>query len=339
MRKLINDPFACVDEMIGGLKVAFPGLIEVTPTGRGLVFTKPAPGRRTAIITGGGSGHEPAFYGYLGRGLADGAAIGNVFASPPAEPAIEIAERLRLQGADGVLFVYGNYDGDIMNFGMAADFLADRGIPCETVLVTDDVASAPATERSDRRGVAGNAIVVKAAGARADEGAGLEEVAEAARHANSLTRTVGVGLGPCTVPIAGVPTFELPEGEMDIGMGIHGERGIRRTALAPADAVADELLALILDDGAGDLEWPFLVLVNTLGATPLMEAMIVLRRVAARLGELGFEVARALVGEYVTALEMSGLSLTLTGLEPELERLLSAPARALHAPRVSWDAW
>ena len=231
MRKLLNDPFAAVEEMVEGILVAYGDVIEATPSGRGLVFTQPAAGRRTRIVTGGGSGHEPAFFGYLGQGLADGVAVGNVFASPSAEPVLELAERLA--PADGVLFVYGDYDGDIMNFGMAADLLADRGIASDTVLVTDDVASRPA--RGDRRapGVAGDVVVLKAAGARADEGAGLAEVADAARHANARTRTVGVGLGPCIVPTAGVATFDLPEGEMDIGMGVHGESGVAASPSRP----------------------------------------------------------------------------------------------------------
>ena len=250
---------------------------------------------------------------------------------------LELAERLA--PADGVLFVYGNYDGDIMNFGMAADLLADRGIASETVLVTDDVASAPREEIGERRGVAGDVVVLKAAGARADEGAGLAAVADAARHANARTRTVGVGLGPCIVPTAGVATFDLPEGEMDIGMGVHGESGIRREPLAAADDVADQLLDLALADGAGAAGEPVLVLVNTLGATPLLEAFIVLRRVAERLDALGLELRQALVGEYVTSLEMAGLSLTVTDLDPELAALLAVPARPVCAPPLGRLPW
>jgi dihydroxyacetone kinase-like protein len=337
MRKLLNDPFAAVDEMVDGLLIAYGDVIEVTGSHRGLVFTKPAAARRSRIVTGGGSGHEPAFFGYLGQGLADAVAVGNVFASPSAEPVLEIAERLA--PAEGVLFIYGNYDGDIMNFGMAADLLADRGIASETVLVTDDVASAPREEIGERRGVAGDVVVLKAAGARADAGAGLAEVAAAARHANARTRTVGVGLGPCVVPTAGVATFDLPEGEMDVGMGVHGESGIRREPLASADDVADQLLDLALADGAGSAGEPVLVLVNTLGATPLLEAFIVLRRVAERLRALGLELRQALVGEYVTSLEMAGLSLTVTDLDPELAALLAAPARPVCAPPLGRLPW
>ncbi len=216
VRKLINDPFDAVDDMLGGLLAMFPGIVELTESGRGAVLARRSP-RRVAVIVGGGSGHEPAFLGYLGQGLADAAAVGNVFASPAATPAVECARAVA--GEDGVLFLYGNYEGDIMNFGMATELLADEGIDARTVLVTDDVVSAaPAAER---RGVAGDAVVFKAAGARADEGGSAADVVAAAMHANARTRSVGVGLGPCTVPTAGRPTFELPDGEMDIGMGVH----------------------------------------------------------------------------------------------------------------------
>ena len=330
MRKLLNDPFACVDEMIDGIRIAYPGRVAVTPCGRALVYAGPMAERRAGIVIGGGSGHEPAFFGYLGPGFADAACVGNVFASPSAEPALEAAEMLARP--DGVLFLYGNYGGDVMNFEMAAELLADRGITSEAVVVTDDVSSAPAGRRGDRRGVAGDVVVFKAAGARADEGGSLADVAAAARLANDRTRTIGVGLGPCIVPTAGVPTFDLPDGEMDIGMGVHGEAGLRRAALAPADAVADELLELLLADGAAADGLPQLVLVNTLGATPVMEAFIVLRRVAHRLDRLGVRLHRALVGEYITTLEMAGLSITLTGLDDELMRLVDAPADPLCAP-------
>jgi dihydroxyacetone kinase-like protein len=256
--------------------------------------------------------------------------VGNVFAAPSARPSVELARRLA--PPDGVLFVYGNYEGDVMNFGLAAELLADEGIPSETVLVTDDVASAPREQGSERRGVAGGLVVLKAAGARADEGAGLAEVASAARLANERTRTVGVGLAPCTLPTAEAPTFELAEGEMDIGMGVHGEAGIRRSVLLSADEVADLLLELILEDRPPEPGEPVQVLVNTLGATTLMEGYVVLGRVAASLAERQIPLGRALVGEYITSLEMAGLSLTVTALGGELARWLAAPAEPLTGP-------
>lgn len=331
MRKLINDPFAVVDEMVDGLEIAFPRQIELTASRRGVVSTESADARRVGIIVGGGSGHEPAFFGWIGPGLADGAALGNVFASPPARPIVEVAERID-RGA-GVLFLYGNYEGDVMNFEMAGELLAERGIPTLHVQVSDDVASAPPESRAGRRGVAGDVPVLKAAGARADEGASLEEVQRAALHANDRTWTAGVGLGPCIVPAAGHATFELPEGWMDVGMGVHGEAGLSRTRLATADAVADVLLDLVLPElpPEGSPVW---VLVNTLGATPLMEALIVLRAVARRLDRQGIPLHAAFAGEYITSLEMAGLSLTLTAVDDELARLLGAPARSLLMPSL-----
>jgi dihydroxyacetone kinase-like protein len=320
MRKLINDPYAVVDEMVDGLEACFGAQIEVTPSRRGIVSRARSSTRRVAVVTGGGSGHEPAFYGYLGPGFADGAALGNVFASPSATPIVEVAERVHR--GEGVIFIYGNYDGDVMNFEMASELLEERSVRSLHLQVADDVSAG--------RGLAGDVFVLKAAGARADEGALLDDVYAAAANANERTRTIGVGLGPCTVPAAGRPTFELPAGMMDIGMGAHGEAGLSRRELATADEIADELLALLLAElqPAG----PVWVLVNTFGATPLMEGFVVLRRVAARLGELGIRLHRARVGEFLTSLEMSGASLTVCALDDELRRLLDSPARALAAP-------
>lgn len=317
--------------MLDGVVLASGSVVSRTAGGRGLVFRAPNPNRRVGIVLGGGSGHEPAFFGYLGRGLADGVAVGNVFASPSATPVVEVGREV--DHGDGVLLLYGNYEGDIMNFGLGSELLAEEGIRNETVLVTDDVVSSPEAAE-DRRGVAGDAIVFKAAGARADEGGNLEAVAGAARHANSRTRTVGVGLAPCIVPTAGRPTFQLPEGSMDVGMGIHGEAGIRRAPLAQADDVADELVRLLLADRMPAGDEPVLVMVNTLGATPIMEGFIVLRRVAHALRESGVALHRALVGEYVTSLEMAGLSVTIVDLDDELRRLMDAPADPLFAPRL-----
>jgi dihydroxyacetone kinase-like protein len=325
--KLLNDPFRAVDEMLAGLHCAHGDSIEILPSGRGVVRRALSAERRVGVITGGGSGHEPAFFGYLGQGLADGVAVGNVFASPSARPVVEVARHLARP--EGVLFIYGNYEGDVMNFDLASELLADAGIPSQTVLVTDDVASAPRGQEEDRRGVAGDLIVLKAAGTCADGGGSLDDVSAAARLANERTRTVGVGLAPCTLPTAEHPTFEIGEGEMDLGMGVHGEAGIERMRLASADAVADTLLGMILDDRPPATGEAVQVLVNTLGSTTLMEAYIILRRVCENLGEREIRLHRALAGEYITSLEMGGLSLTLTALDDELTRLLDAPARPL----------
>jgi dihydroxyacetone kinase-like protein len=327
VRKLLNDPFAAVDEMLAGILCAHGDAVELTGGGRGLVLRTRSPRRRVAVVTGGGSGHEPAFFGQLGPGFADGVAVGNVFAAPSARPVVEVVRRIA--PVDGAVFVFGNYEGDVMNFGLAAELLADAGIPTETVLVTDDVASA--AEPAERRGVAGGLVVVKAAGAAADEGGGLAQVAVAAREANERTRSIGVGLAPCTLPTAAEPTFTLAEDEMDVGMGVHGEAGIRRAPRASSAEVAAQLVELLLADRppAGD---PVQLLVNTLGATTLMEAYVLLGRVVAELRERGVTVARALAGEYVTSLEMAGLSVTLTALAGDLARHLAAPAELLAGP-------
>lgn len=334
MRKLLNDPFAVVDEMVDGIEAAFPRQVSVTRSRRGIIGTLRATQRRVGIVTGGGSGHEPAFFGYVGPGWADGAALGNVFASPSATPIIEIAERA--DRGEGVLFVYGNYTGDVMNFEMAADLLDERGIRTMHLRVTDDLASSPSDHRERRRGVAGDVFVLKVAGACADEGATLGAVYEAAALANERTRTIGVGLAPCTVPASGRPTFEIPDGFMDIGMGVHGEAGLSRRPLAPADEVADEALDLLLGELAPTgAVWG---LVNTLGSTPLQEAFVVVRRVQQRLQELGIELHRISAGEFVTSLEMAGLSITLCALDSELQRLLDAPGRPLMAPQLG-EPW
>jgi phosphoenolpyruvate---glycerone phosphotransferase subunit DhaK len=333
VRKLLNDPFAIVDEMLEGVAAAYSAQVELTRSGRGIVSTHRPGARRVAIVVGGGSGHEPAFFGYIGPGFADGAAAGNVFASPSATPIVEVAERVHRDA--GVLLLYGNYEGDVMNFEMAAELLAERGIPTRHVRVTDDLASAPSEDAAHRRGVAGDVLVLKVAAARADEGASLVDVQAAAAHANARTRTIGIGLGPCTVPAAGQPTFDLPDGTMDVGMGVHGEPGLSRRPLESADEVADGLLELLLAELEPD---PAYVLVNTLGATPLMEGFVFLRRVLQQLRRAGVPVHRARVGEYITSLEMAGLSLTLMSLDEELRRLVDAPARAVAMPPLD-DPW
>lgn len=336
MRKLLNDPFAVVDELADGLAAAFPGQIALTPSRRGVVARTARGRRRVAVVTGGGSGHEPAFFGYVGPGLADGAALGNVFASPPATHIAEVARAT--ERGEGVLFVYGNYDGDVMNFELASELLEEDGIPSLHAVVTDDAASAPRDERVRRRGVAGDVFVLKVAGARADQGAPLAAVRDAAARMNERTCTMGVALGPGTIPAAGTPTFELPEGFMDVGMGVHGEAGLERRPLAPADAVADELVARLLADLEPAHDESVYALVNTLGATTALEGFIVLRRVVAQLGALGVAVHRAKAGEFVTSLEMAGLSVTLAALDDQLRRLIDAPAQALAAPALA-DPW
>jgi phosphoenolpyruvate---glycerone phosphotransferase subunit DhaK len=323
MQKILNDPGAFVDEMLDGILAAHPNQLRM-PAARAIVRADAPVQGKVAIATGGGSGHLPVFMGYVGRGLLDGAAIGNVFASPSSDQMLAVTKAI--DGGAGVLYLYGNYGGDRLNFDLAAELAADDGIEVRTILGADDVASAPPERATARRGIAGIFFLYKVAGAAAAAGASLDEVVAVTERAAAATRTMGVALSPCTIPAAGVPTFELPPGQMEIGMGIHGEPGVRRGPLEPADAIARELTSTILADlpfRRGDRVG---ILVNGLGATPKEELYILYRTAARLLADEGIEVHRVWVGEYATSLEMAGASLSLIRLDNELAGLLDAPA-------------
>ena len=323
-KKLINDGARAVDEMLGGVLAAHGGLVyAVDGSPRSIVARNgPRPGK-VGLVIGGGSGHEPTFLGFVGRGLADACAVGNVFASPPPDPVMECAKAA--SGGAGVLFMYGNYAGDVMNFDMAAEMLAMDDIEVRTVLTTDDIASAPRDERKKRRGVAGNFFIFKAAGAAADKMLSLDECERIARKANDHTYTVGVALSPCSLPQTLRPNFDIGEDEMEIGMGIHGEPGVQRGKLLPADQVVDDMLDRILAEMAPVRGDKVAVLVNSLGSTPLMELYIMNKRVAERLSEIGVETHATWVGNYCTSLEMAGASITLHQLDGELQAMLDHP--------------
>ena len=326
MQKILNDSEAFVDEMLDGILAAHGDQLR-RPSPRAIVRADAPIAGKVAIATGGGSGHLPVFMGYVGRGLIDGAAIGNVFASPSSDDMLEVTRAI--SGGAGVLYLYGNYGGDRLNFDLAAELAADEGIEVRSVLGADDVASAPPERASARRGIAGIFFLYKVAGAAAASGASLDEVVAAVERAASGTRTMGVALSPCTIPAAGVPTFELPVGQMEIGMGIHGEPGVRRGPIETADQIADELLETIATDlelAAGD---DVAVLVNGLGATPKEELYILYRRVAAGLTGRGIRARRPWIGEFATSMEMAGASLSVLRLDDEIWRLLQAPA---HTP-------
>lgn len=327
MKKIINDPSSFVDEMLDGLLAAHPDMLRAAGADRRSLVRADAPvAGQVGIVTGGGSGHLPVFLGYVGQGLCSGVAIGNVFSSPSMEQILDATRAS--DGGAGVLYLYGNYGGDVLNFDLAADMADAEGIATTTVLVADDVASAPADRAESRRGVAGMVFAFKCAGAAAERGEDLEAVAEAARRALANTRSMGVGLSPTILPAAGKPTFELADGEMEIGIGIHGERGVRRGALEPADAIADDLLDAISADlglSEGDR---VAVMVNGLGATPLEELYVLYRRIHGRLADSGVAVHRPYIGEYATSLEMAGASLTIMRLDERLTELLDAPARS-----------
>ena len=322
MKKILNTPASYVDETLEGLVAAHPE-IYARPEPRVITRTGGAVAGKVGIVTAGGSGHLPVFTGYVGKGLLDAAAIGTVFASPSAE---QMASAMRhAHGGAGVLRLYGNYGGDVMNFDMAGEMVEmEDDIRSTTVLLADDIASAPPAEAEKRRGVAGMVYAFKIAGALAEEKADLDAVTAIAQKAADSCRSIGMALTPCIVPEAGKPTFEIGEGEMEMGMGIHGEPGIWRDTLKPADAVTDEMLDRILVDvdiGRGER---VAVLVNSLGATPLEELYIVYRRLNARLADAGITIVDPLVGRYATSMEMAGVTLTVCRLDSEIERLLAA---------------
>jgi len=325
VKKILNNPDDFVDEVIEGILKAHSDDLRTVGDDLRELVRKDAPVKnKVAIATGGGSGHLPVFLGYVGKGMLDGVAIGDVFASPSAQQMYNITRAI--DGGKGVLYLYGNYGGDCMNFDMAKEMAEMDDIRVETVLVTDDVASAPKGEEGKRRGVAGLVTAYKIAGAKADEGADLDEVVAVTQKALANTRTIGVALSPCTIPSVGKPTFEISDTEMEIGMGIHGEPGIHRGPLKAADEIAETILAAILEDSPCSRGDEVTVLVNGLGATPLEELYIIYRKTARILADKGVKIYRRLIGEFATSMEMAGLSVTLMKLDDELKRLFDRPA-------------
>jgi len=324
MKKILNKPVDYVDETLDGLIAAHPEYYQLYgDTDRVVSRAQETPEGKVGIVTGGGSGHLPVFTGYVGKGLLDACAIGDVFASPSAE---QMADALRVadRGA-GVLRLYGNYGGDVMNFDMAGDLVDFDDITSTTVLLADDVASASLEERDKRRGVAGMVYAFKTAGAAAEAGQDLNAVTAVAQKTADACRSIGVALGPCTVPQAGKPTFQIADDEMEIGMGIHGEPGMRRGKLLPADDIANEMMDRLLEDQPLNSGDKVSVMVNSLGATPPEELYILYRTVKARIEATGASIVMPLVGRYATSMEMSGVSFTLCKLDDELESLLKAP--------------
>lgn len=325
MKKIINDPLAFVDEFVEGILLAHPGLVKTPGSDKRVLVRADAPvAGKVGIITGGGSGHLPLFKGYVGMGLCDGVAIGNVFSSPSSAQILEATKAVN--GGAGVLYLYGNYGGDVFNFDLSVDMAELEGIPTRTVLGRDDVASQPKERAADRRGVAGIFFAYKAAGAAAERGDSLDEVAAVAEDIIENTATMGVGLTPTILPTTGKPSFQLADNEMEIGIGIHGEPGILRGQLESADDIADHIMSRLTADlnlQAGDR---VAVLVNGLGATPLEELYVLYRRIHHTLADSGVEIAKKYVGEYATSLEMAGASISLLKLDDGRLELLNAPA-------------
>ena len=325
MKKIINDPEQFVDEMVEGLLLAHSDRLKAPTQDRRVLVRADAPvAGHVGIVTGGGSGHLPLFKGYVGRGLCTGVAIGNVFSSPSADQCYE-ATKASDAGA-GVLYLYGNYGGDVLNFDLAADMAEIDGIETATVLGADDVASQPKDRAADRRGVAGIFFAYKCAGAAAERGDSLAEVAAVAQATVDNCATIGIGLSPTILPTAGKPTFELADGEMEIGIGIHGEPGTHRGTLESADQIAVRLATPLIEDLGLEAGERIAVLVNGLGATPLEELYVLFRKVSQILGDKQLVVERTYIGEFATSLEMAGASLSLLRVDDERLELLNADA-------------
>ncbi|MFG6114866.1 dihydroxyacetone kinase subunit DhaK [Halobacillus sp. MO56] len=323
MKKIINDPNQVVTEMLDGVVAAYPDQIKRIPD-TNVVTKKDAPVQnKVGIVSGGGSGHEPAHAGYIGKGMLDAAVAGEVFTSPTPDQVFEAIKAVN--GGSGVLLVIKNYTGDVMNFDMAAELAEAEGIDVAQVVVNDDVSI---DDVEGRRGVAGTIFVHKIAGAMAEAGASLEEVKNAAEKVIANVRTMGVALSPCVMPASGNPSFELGEGEMEVGIGIHGEPGIERKPLASADEIATELTNHVLEDLKLSESDEVAVMVNGLGATPEMELHLVNRKVQEILQGKGVKTYKTFVGEYMTSLEMAGCSVTLLKLDDEMKELLDSPSNA-----------
>ncbi len=323
MKKMINDPARVVDEMIEGLVMASGGRVVRLPEVNAIVRSR-IPDGKVALLVGGGSGHEPIYHGFVGENMADGAAIGNVFAAP--SPDIVLAATKAVSRGKGVLYLYGNYAGDTMNFDIGAELAADEGIRVETVRIADDV-SIP--DKADRRGIAGLLFVVKIAGAACASVDSLEEAVRVTQKAENATRTIGIALSAGTVPETGEPTFVLPEDEIEIGMGLHGEPGVRRGRMEPADDLVDAMMARILADLPFSRGDRVAVLVNDLGATTMMELLIIRRRVGQILAEAGIEIVDTQIGSFCTSQEMAGASISLIRLDDELLGYYEMPAKSL----------
>jgi dihydroxyacetone kinase-like protein len=331
MKKFLNDPADVVTESLAGLAAAHGNLLRHDAEAR-IVVRADAPVRgKVALVSGGGSGHEPLHGGFVGRGMLDAACPGEVFTSPV--PDQMLAATKAVDGGAGVVHIVKNYTGDVMNFKLAAEDAADEGIEVESVLVDDDVAVQDSLYTAGRRGVGATVLVEKIAGAAAERGDGVEAVAAIARHVNERARSFGVALSSCTPPAAGKPIFDLPDGEIELGIGIHGEPGRRREQLRTAREIVEISLEAILSDlkpGSGARVLPF---VNGMGGTPQIELYLLYGEVDRQLRAAGLEPVRNLVGSYITSLEMAGASITVLELDDELVSLWDAP---VNTPALRW---
>jgi dihydroxyacetone kinase-like protein len=323
MKKLINAPENVVAEALQGMALAHPDLLKVHTDPNYIVRADVQ--KKVGLVSGGGSGHEPLHGGFVGKGMLDAACPGAVFTSPTPDQ-IEAATKA-VDAGQGVLHIVKNYTGDVMNFQLAAELAQADGVKVESVVIDDDVAVKDSTWTAGRRGVATTVLAEKIAGAAAEAGASLIETRDVCRKVNSLGRSMGVALTSCTVPHAGKPTFDLPEGEIELGVGIHGEPGRERIKLRPADEIAELLLRPVIDDLPYKRGDEVLLFVNGLGGTPLIELYVLYRKAAEIAEAAGLKVTRRLVGNYITSLEMAGASITLLKLDPQLAKLWDAPVK------------
>ena len=323
MKKLINGVDDIVSEMLDGMTAAYPQYVKRLE-GLEVLVRASGPSAKVALVSGGGSGHEPSHGGFVGKGMLDGAVAGAVFTSPTPDQVFEAVKAVN--GGKGVLLVIKNYTGDVMNFEMAADLARDEGIDVEQVIVADDVAVENSTWTTGRRGIAGTVLVHKIAGACAESGGDLQTVKRVAEKVIANVRSMGMAVNACTVPAAGKPSFDLADDEVEIGIGIHGEPGTHREKISSVNEIADKLLAKILAEGIYSAGDEVAVLVNGMGGTPLMELFVANKHVNEVLAGKGLTVAKTIVGNYMTSLDMEGFSITLLKLDDELKALLNAPA-------------
>ena len=320
MKKIINNPSDFVEESIQGLVVSHPDIYSFATDNQRVIKRTVKAKNKVGIVSGGGSGHLPVFTGYVGKGMLDACAVGSVFASPSVD---QIASAIRNgDNGNGVLCVLGNYGGDVMNFEMACEIVKDEGIETKTIIVSDDIASASNEEKLKRRGIAGLILAFKIAGATAENGASLEEVFNITSNANSNLRTIGVAVSSCILPEVGKPTFNLDNDEIEIGMGIHGEPGIKREKLKKADILVDDLCEIIFKDFELLSKDKVSIMINSLGATPLEELYIVSKRLNEIFSKLEIDIVKSYVGRYATSLEMAGMSITVLKLNDDLSKAL-----------------
>ena len=325
MKKIINNPANFVEESIDGLIKSHPEVYALAKDNNRVITRANKESKKVGIVTGGGSGHLPVFTGYVGKGFLDACAIGSVFASPSVEQMVSAIKNA--DSGNGVLCIIGNYGGDVMNFEMACEMVEAEGIKTKKVIIADDIASASESEKSKRRGIAGMIFVFKIAGAIAETGASLNEVFDIATEANNNIRTLGVALSPCILPEAGKPTFEINDDEIEIGMGIHGEPGIKREKLRPANELVDDLYKRIIEDSKLKSKDNIAIMINSLGATPLEELYIISKRINENLNNSKINNVKTYVGRYATSMEMAGMSITTLKLNDNLKKYLFSDSK------------